>query len=370
MKLIVNTKALAKELEYVEKPLKLFTPDLLLKFILFEAIDNKLTLTTTNGLTLLTRTVLDLEETVKEPTAFVIPGSKLKDMVKLIDLELVTFSITDKTITMSAGKSKYRFNTTELAIPKIQAHADLVVEGETFTANASKFAESLKVASGFSAKDEQSQYTLKGVELVVDEVGLTARASDGHRAAEIHLEDAADGRSNSVFLMSEGISAVSDIVTKDTDQILTVVKAANRYRFECGSRRADVQRVNVEKFPAIEKVFASCEANEIFAKTDVKAFSLAVQRMQTAAAGSFNKIIVTIEDGKVLLHMAGFGDSINEASEEVEAVTNGTGKCSLNVGYIMDYVKQVSGIVDIRVGETGPALLKNGSLRCMILQMQ
>ncbi len=341
MEITVSKSELLKELTATQGVVERKTTIPILSNYLFEAADDRLTLTATD-LDLSLRTSCGTK--VKKEGSCTIPARKLYDYVKLLpDGDISIKLLENHWISIRCGRS----NTKMVGM----ARANFPTLPVFPTAGAVKIpAKVLRAMIGktiFAIANEESRYTLNGALMVLKPESITMVATDGHRLA--HVE-----RPGEKF---EGISGeMKTLVPKkamnelrilldatDSDHIEFAKDDATLF-FRIGQRLLTSRQLTGQ-FPNYEAVLPKDNNKSITVKSSE--FSAAIQRVAQFADERSGAIRMKLEKNELKISSSstetGESEDSLETNYDGDLVTMG-----FNSAYLLDFLK-ASGSEDVRL---------------------
>ncbi len=341
MEITVSKSELLKELTATQGVVERKTTIPILSNYLFEAADDRLTLTATD-LDLSLRTSCGTK--VKKEGSCTIPARKLYDYVKLLpDGDISIKLLENHWISIRCGRS----NTKMVGM----ARANFPTLPVFPTAGAVKIpAKVLRAMIGktiFAIANEESRYTLNGALMVLKPESITMVATDGHRLA--HVE-----RPGEKF---EGISGeMKTLVPKkamnelrilldatDSDHIEFAKDDATLF-FRIGQRLLTSRQLTGQ-FPNYEAVLPKDNNKSITVKSSE--FSAAIQRVAQFADERSGAIRMKLEKNELKISSSstetGESEDSLETNYDGDLVTMG-----FNSAYLLDFLK-ASGSDQVRL---------------------
>jgi len=341
MEITVSKSELLKELTATQGVVERKTTIPILSNYLFEAAEDRLTLTATD-LDLSLRTSCGTK--VKKEGSCTIPARKLYDYVKLLpDGDISIKLLENHWISIRCGRS----NTKMVGMARANFPTLPVFPTAGAVKIPSKVLRAMIGKTIFAIANEESRYTLNGALMVLKPESITMVATDGHRLA--HVE-----RPGEKF---EGISGeMKTLVPKkamnelrilldatDADHI-EFAKDDSTLFFRIGQRLLTSRQLTGQ-FPNYEAVLPKDNNKSITVKTDE--FSAAIQRVAQFADERSGAIRMKLEKNE--LKISSSSTETGESEDSLETTYDGDlVTMGFNSAYLLDFLK-ASGAEEVRL---------------------
>jgi DNA polymerase III sliding clamp (beta) subunit (PCNA family) len=361
-KITVNAKQLAEELSFVAEATNnhvQLNPNY--TFILFEAKDNVLRLTGTDGIGV-AQTTITLDKPAQEEMIVAAKAQKLAEIMKKVEVEEVTLSLSASKFTITAGKGRYSFNINPDAPHHITSFASLPVSGKTYDVDTAMFLTGLTAASSFTPSKEDTQYTLMSVGMTVTPNFFQMYSTDGKQAIELSFQDAV-------------VTERDDVLKIETD-FLPTIRAMKGKRLQVihgdsairlqSENRMFTFRKKVGNLPPIQvHIINPAALNENHIVVDVKSLRSAANRLQVAVSGKNKKIVFKVDATAMNMRTIDPLEDTQEFEEEIEIKGSVEGDFSINGGNLIDFLRYIDG--EVKIGFKTPpgkaAYFESGNIR-------
>jgi DNA polymerase-3 subunit beta len=339
MKITLERSALLKSLNHVQSVVERRNTIPILSNVLLDATSGKLSLTATD---LDIEIVESLAADVSRPGATTASAHMLYDIVrKLPDGAQVQIELMGETgrIQLSAGRSRFQLG----ALPREDFPA--MTAGNlphAFTIQASDF-KRLIDKTRFAISNEETRYYLNGIYLHAskskDATVLRAVATDGHRLARFDLAAPAGSETMpGVIVPRKTVQEVRKLID-DAPGEVEIAVSDTKIRFAFGDATVTSKLID-GTFPDYQRVIPTGNDKPLF--IDRASFQEAVDRVSTVASDRTRAVKMSIEDGKVTLHVV--NPEQGSASEELVADFTGDGfDIGFNARYLMDIAAALNG---------------------------
>lgn len=354
MKVTIERAKLLKTLVHVQSVVERRNTIPILSNVLLRADGDRLVMTTTD---LDIQIVDSAEATVKVGGTTTVQAQTLLDIVrKLQEGSLVELSIEDGRVRIAAGRSRFQ-------LPCLPADDFPVVpRGEmehSFTVSTSVLQEVIQ-RTRFAMSTEETRYYLNGMYLHVNDDGLQAAATDGHRLARTRVEtgDAAIKGMPGVIIPRKTIGELAKIMAEyDGDVEISVSR--NKIAFDVGDIQLTSKTID-GTFPDYERVIP--QGNAVIVTADAKTLSGAIERVSVIASEKTRSVRVKVEDGIATLSVT--SPENGTAVDEIPCVNKGFIDIGFNSRYLIEILDHVSAEnVEIHFGDSAAPVLLIDSKR-------
>lgn len=342
MKLLINKTELVKSLSQVIAVVE--------KRNLIEILSH-VKMSTVNGSLQLVATDLDIEATtltecvVKAEGAVTVSADMMLGIAKKMpagDIELI---LERGHLTVQSGNSVFKVGT-------LDADAFPVMASNEYDATFDIEADELRRLfdlTAFAMSTEETRYYLNGVYLHVDDVLLTAVATDGHRLAK--ATTTATYTMPSVIVPRKTVAELGKVID---DGIVTVDVSETKIRFTSGAT-VIVSKVIDGTFPDYTRVIP--DGNDNIMIVDSAVFAKCSDRVAQVSSDRMRGVKVNVSQGKVVLSVNG---DVNSAVDEIEVEYNGEDiERGFNSKYLTEVMTKVDGMASVSFGGAGsPAVIK------------
>jgi DNA polymerase-3 subunit beta len=341
MEITVSKSELLKELTATQGVVERKTTIPILSNYLFEAADERLTLTATD-LDLSLRTSCATK--VKKEGSCTIPARKLYDYVKLLpDGDISIKLLENHWISIRCGRS----NTKMVGM----ARANFPTLPVFPTAGTVKIpAKVLRAMIGktiFAIANEESRYTLNGALMVLKPESITMVATDGHRLAHVERPgEKFEGISGEMktLVPKKAMNELRILLDATDSDHIEFAKDDSTLFFRIGQRLLTSRQLTGQ-FPNYEAVLPKDNNKSITVKVDD--FSSAIQRVAQFADERSGAIRMKLEKNELKISSSstetGESEDSLETSYDGDLVTMG-----FNSAYLLDFLK-ASGADQVRL---------------------
>src|SRR5216684_3488083 len=372
MEITVSKFELLRELTATQGVVERKTTIPILSNYLFEASNDKLSLTATD-LDLSLRTSCNAK--VKKEGACTIPARKLHDYVKLLpDADITIKLLENHWVSIRCGRS----NTKMVGMARSNFPSLPVFPTAGVVSIPAQVLRGMIARTGFAIANEESRYTLNGALMVLKPESITMVATDGHRLA--HVE-----RSGEKF---EGVSGeMKTLVPKKAmDELRSLVDSAgsdvetiefakddSTLFFRIGPRLLTSRQLTGQ-FPNFEAVLPKDNSKSILLHGDD--LGAAIARVAQFADERSRAVRLKLEKGELKLSASsaetGESEDSIETDYNAEPLTIG-----FNAQYIIDFLKAAgSGDVKLELkdsqsaGQLRPAEGEDYKYRYIVMPMR
>src|SRR3569832_291448 len=340
MEITLNKSDLLKELTATQGVVERKTTIPILSNFLFEAADDKLTITATD-LDLSLRTSCDVK--VKKEGSCTIPARKLYDYVKLLGDGDVSIKLMENHwVNIRAGRSNTKMvgmarsnfpsvpNFPTTGVVKIPAQVLRMMIGKTI----------------FAISNEESRYTLNGALMVLKPESITFVATDGHRLA--HIERAGSkfdvSGETKTLVPKKAMSELNSLLNGSDVEYVEFAKDESTLFFRIGGRLLTSRQLTGQ-FPNYEAVLPKDNDKSITIRTDE--FASAIQRVAQFADERSQAIKIKLEKDELRISSSSTETGESEDSI-VTAYTGETVTIGFNSQYLIEFLK-AAGTDDVRL---------------------
>ena len=332
MEIIVSKSELLKELTATQGVVERKTTIPILSNYLFEAADDRLTLTATD-LDLSLRTSCGTK--VKKEGSCTIPARKLYDYVKLLpDGDISIKLLENHWISIRCGRS----NTKMVGM----ARANFPTLPVFPTAGAVKIpAKVLRAMIGktiFAIANEESRYTLNGALMVLKPESITMVATDGHRLAHVERPgEKFEGISGEMktLVPKKAMNELRILLDATDSDHVEFAKDDSTLFFRIGQRLLTSRQLTGQ-FPNYEAVLPKDNNKSITVKA--ADFSAAIQRVAQFADERSGAIRMKLEKNE--LKISSSSTETGESEDSLETTYDGDlVTMGFNSAYLLDFLK-------------------------------
>jgi DNA polymerase-3 subunit beta len=341
MEITVSKSELLKELTATQGVVERKTTIPILSNYLFEAADDRLTLTATD-LDLSLRTSCATK--VKKEGSCTIPARKLYDYVKLLpDGDISIKLLENHWISIRCGRS----NTKMVGM----ARANFPTLPVFPTAGAVKIpAKVLRAMIGktiFAIANEESRYTLNGALMVLKPESITMVATDGHRLAHVERPgEKFEGISGEMktLVPKKAMNELRILLDASDSDHVEFAKDDSTLFFRIGQRLLTSRQLTGQ-FPNYEAVLPKDNNKSITVKA--ADFSSAIQRVAQFADERSGAIRMKLEKNE--LKISSSSTETGESEDSLETAYDGDlVTMGFNSAYLLDFLK-ASGADQVRL---------------------
>lgn len=257
-----------------------------------------------------------------------VAANTLKDIVSKVDTGLISVSVSDNTMHIQAGKSKFKLATLPASdFPEIAS--------QEYDARITFKGYDLKNAierTIWAAGTEETRYYLNGIAMQTLGEDAVFVATDGHRLAKYTME--CSEPFPNVIIPSKACKQLASVLT-DMDVELAV--SETKVRLVCGSVVV-VSKAIDGTYPQWERVIPAASKNSVTASS--VDLARAVERVQVVMTERTKIMKLMVRDGELTLHSPA-RDGAGEATDTVEAERDGVDvDIGISTKYALDAMKQ------------------------------
>ncbi len=342
LEITVSRNELLRELTAAQSVVERKTTIPILSNFLFEAADDKLTITATD-LDQSLRTSCAAK--VKKPGACTIPARKLYDYIKLLPEGDISIKLMDNHwVQIRAGRS----NTKMVGM----ARANFPQVPEFPTSGAFKISvSSLKNMVSktiFAISNEESRYTLNGALLVLKAESITMVATDGHRLAHIEKSgETLEGVSGEkkTLIPRKALAELSGLLNNTDAETLDFADDDQTLYFRIGGGVLTSRKLTGQ-FPNYEAVLPRDNNKFVIVKSEDLMAS--IQRVAQFADERSGAIKIRLEQNELKL-----SSSSTDAGESEDTIDTPYNYDPLVVGfnsqYLVDFLKAIGNTGEVRL---------------------
>lgn len=340
MEITVSKFDLLKELTATQGVVERKTTIPILSNFLFEAANDKLTLTATD-LDLSLRTACAAK--VKKEGSCTIPARKLYDYVKLLPDGDITIKLLEnhwvnirsgRSNTKMVGMARSNFPSLPVfptsGVVKIPAQALRTMIGKTI----------------FAISNEESRYTLNGALLVLKPESLVMVSTDGHRLAHIERQGGKFEISGEMktLVPKKAMSELYSLLQSTDVEEIEFAKDESTLFFRIGGRLLTSRQLTGQ-FPNYEAVLPKDNDKSVTIRTDE--FMQAIQRVAQFADERSQAIKIRLEKDELRI-----SSSSTETGESEDSLVTAYGGELVTIGfnsqYLVEFLK-VAGTDDVKL---------------------
>jgi DNA polymerase-3 subunit beta len=339
MEISVSKFELLRELTATQGVVERKTTIPILSNFLFEAADNRLTITATD-LDLSLRTSCAAK--VKKEGACTIPARKLYDYVKLLpDGDISIKLLENHWVNIRSGRSNTKMVGMARAnfpgLPAFPSSGVVKVPAQTLR--------SMIGRTIFAISNEESRYTLNGGLMVLKPESITLVATDGHRLAHIEHNNSKPGVSGEmrVLVPKKAMAELSTLLNSTDAETVEFAKDESTLFFRIGGRLLTSRQLTGQ-FPNYEAVLPRDNNKAVSVRCDD--LSGAIQRVAQFADERSNAIRMKVDKNE--LKVSSSNTETGESEDSLETSYTGDGMViGFNSQYLLEFLKVV-GAGDVR----------------------
>ena len=340
MEISVSKFELLKELTATQGVVERKTTIPILSNFLFEAADNRLSITATD-LDLSLRTSCAAK--VKKDGACTIPARKLYDYVKLLpDGDISIKLLENHWVNIRSGRSNTKMVGMARAnfpgLPAFPASGALKVPAQTLR--------SMIGRTIFAISNEESRYTLNGGLMVLKAESITMVATDGHRLA--HIEKTGEQfdvtGENKTLIPKKAMSELYSLLQNSEVDFIDFAKDESTLFFRIGERLLTSRQLTGQ-FPNYEAVLPRENTKSVIVHGDE--LNTALQRVAQFADERSRAIRLKLDKNEIKISSSSTDAGESEDSIET-AYTADPMTIGFNSEYLIDFLK-ASSAGDVRL---------------------
>ena len=330
MEISVSKSELLRELTATQGVVERKTTIPILSNFLFEAADDKLSITATD-LDLSLRTSCSAK--VKKEGACTIPARKLYDYVKLLpDADISIRLLENHWVNIRAGRSNTKMvGMARSNFPSLPAFPNAGIVKIPVSVLQTMISKTI-----FAISNEESRYTLNGALMVLKAESITMVATDGHRLAHIETTENFGKIGEMKTLVPKKAMAELNSLLQNTDaDVIEFAKDESTLFFRIGQRLLTSRQLTGQ-FPNFEAVLPKDNNKSVTVRRDE--FSNAIQRVAQFADERSGAIRVRLEKNE--LKVSSSSTEAGESEDSIDtAFTGDPLTIGFNSAYLLDFLK-------------------------------
>ena len=340
MEISVSKFELIKELTATQGVVERKTTIPILSNFLFEAANDRLTITATD-LDLSLRTSCPVK--VKREGACTIPARRLYDYVKLLpDGDISIKLLENHWVNIRCGRSNTKMVGMARAnfpgLPMFPSAGVVKIPSQTLRSMIGK--------TIFAISNEESRYTLNGGLMVLKPESITMVATDGHRLA--HIEKQGEqfdvGGENKTLVPKKAMSELYLLLQNSDVDFIDFAKDESTLFFRIGSRLLTSRQLTGQ-FPNFEAVLPKDNSKIIALNADE--LNSAILRVAQFADERSRAVRMRLEKGEVKISAS--STEAGESEDSLEAPYTGDPlTIGFNAAYLVDFLK-AAGSSEVRL---------------------
>jgi DNA polymerase-3 subunit beta len=326
MEITLNKSDLLKELTATQGVVERKTTIPILSNFLFEAADDKLTITATD-LDLSLRTSCDVK--VKKEGSCTIPARKLYDYVKLLGDGDVSIKLMENHwVNIRAGRSNTKMvgmaRSNFPSVPNFPTTGVVKIPAQVLRTMISK--------TIFAISNEESRYTLNGALMVLKPESITFVATDGHRLAHIERAGSKFEVSGEVktLVPKKAMSELNSLLNGTDVEFVEFAKDESTLFFRIGGRLLTSRQLTGQ-FPNYEAVLPKENTKSITIRTGD--LQLAIQRVAQFADERSGAIRIRLEKNELKI-----SSSSTETGESEDSIETNYAADPMTIGFNSQYL--------------------------------
>jgi DNA polymerase-3 subunit beta len=342
LEISVSRAELLRELTAAQSVVERKTTIPILSNFLFEAVDDKLTITATDldqGL----RTSCTAK--VKKPGACTIPARKLYDYIKLLPEGDISIKLMDNHwVQIRAGRSNTKMVGMARAnyplVPEFPASGAVKISVSALKNMISK--------TIFAISNEESRYTLNGALLVLKAESMAMVATDGHRLAHIEkLGESLDGINGEkkTLIPRKALSELLSLLNSTESESMEFADDEQTLFFRVGNRVLTSRKLTGQ-FPNYEAVLP--RDNNKFVIVRSEDLMGCIQRVAQFADERSGAIKIRLEQNELKL-----SSSSTDSGESEDTIDTPYNYDPIVVGfnsqYLIDFLKAIGNTGEVRL---------------------
>ena len=342
LEITVSRAELLRELTAAQSVVERKTTIPILSNFLFEAADDKLTITATD-LDQSVRTSCAVK--VKKPGACTIPARKLYDYIKLLPEGDISIKLMDNHwVQIRAGRSNTKM------VGMARANFPMVAEFPATGSSKISVASLRNMISKtiFAISSEESRYTLNGALLVLKAESMAMVATDGHRLAHIEkLGELLEGITGEkkTLIPRKALSELLSLLNSTEAETLDFADDEQTLFFRVGGRVLTSRKLTGQ-FPNYEAVLP--RDNNKFVIVRSEDLMGCIQRVAQFADERSGAIKIRLEQNELKL-----SSSSTDSGESEDSIETPYNYDPLVVGfnsqYLIDFLKAIGGSGEVRL---------------------
>jgi len=342
LEITVSRAELLRELTAAQSVVERKTTIPILSNFLFEAVDDKLTITATD-LDQSVRTSCAAK--VKKPGACTIPARKLFDYIKLLPDGDISIKLMDNHwVQIRAGRSNTKM--VGMARANFPAVAEFPATGAFKIAVSSL--RNMIAKTIFAISNEESRYTLNGALLVLKAESMAMVATDGHRLAHIEkLGEAIEGVTGEkkTLIPRKALSELNSLLNNTEAEHLEFADDEQTLFFRIGGRVLTSRKLTGQ-FPNYEAVLPRDNNKFVIVRSEDLMGS--IQRVAQFADERSGAIKIRLEQNE--LKLSSSSTDTGESEDTIETPYNYDPLVvGFNSQYLIDFLKAIGTTGEVRL---------------------
>ncbi|MFZ0286315.1 MAG: DNA polymerase III subunit beta [Terriglobales bacterium] len=336
MEITVSKFELLRELTATQGVVERKTTIPILSNYLFEAADDKLSLTATD-LDLSLRTSCAVK--VKKEGSCTIPARKLHDYVKLLpDADITIKLLENHWVSIRCGRS----NTKMVGMAKSNFPTLPTFPTAGVVKIPAQVLRNMIAKTGFAIASEESRYTLNGALMVLKPESITMVATDGHRLS--HIERPAtkfEGVSGEMktLVPKKAMDELKSLLDSTDAEDIEFAKDESTLYFRIGNRLLTSRQLTGQ-FPNFEAVLPKDNSKSIAVHGDE--LGQAISRVAQFADERSRAVKMRLEKGE--LKLSASSTEMGESEDTIEIDYQGELLAiGFNAQYLLDFLKATGG---------------------------
>jgi DNA polymerase III subunit beta len=370
MEITVSKFELLRELTATQGVVERKTTIPILSNYLFEAANDKLSLTATD-LDLSLRTSCSAK--VKKEGSCTIPARKLHDYVKLLpDADITLKLLENHWVSIRCGRSNTKMvgmaRSNFPSLPAFPTAGVVNIPAQVFRNMIAK--------TGFAIASEESRYTLNGALMMLKPESITMVATDGHRLAHIERGgEKFEGVSGEMktLVPKKAMDELKSLLDSTDAESIEFAKDESTLYFRIGPRLLTSRQLTGQ-FPNYEAVLPKDNSKSV--TVSVADLNAAVSRVEQFADERSRAVRLRFEKDEVKISAS--STETGESEDSIEATYNGEPlTIGFNAKYLLDFLKAVgSGDVKLELkdpqsaGQLRPAESEDYKYRYIVMPMR
>src|ERR1700746_2153763 len=341
MEITISKFELLRELTATQGVVERKTTIPILSNYLFEAADDKLSLTATD-LDLSLRTSCNAK--VKKEGSCTIPARKLHDYVKLLPEADITIKLLENHwVSIRCGRSNTKMvgmaRSNFPSLPAFPTAGVVKIPAQVLRGMIAK--------TGFAIANEESRYTLNGALMVLKPESITMVATDGHRLSHIERSgENFDGISGEMktLIPKKAMDELKSLLDGTDTETIDFAKDESTLYFRIGTRLLTSRQLTGQ-FPNYEAVLPKDNSKSI--TVNGEDLSAAISRVAQFADERSRAVRIKLEKGE--LKLSASSTESGESEDSLETNYNGDAlTVGFNAQYITDFLR-AAGNGDVRL---------------------
>src|SRR5713226_4495482 len=341
MEITVSKAELLRELTATQGVVERKTTIPILSNYLFEAAEDRLSLTATD-LDLSLRTSCNAK--VKKEGSCTIPARKLHDYVKLLPDSDITIKLLDNHwVSIRCGRSNTKMvgmaRSNFPSLPVFPTAGVVKIPAQVLREMISK--------TGFAIANEESRYTLNGALMVLKPESITMVATDGHRLAHIERSgEKFDGVSGELktLIPKKAMDELKSLVDSTEAESIEFARDESTLYFRIGPRLLTSRQLTGQ-FPNFEAVLPKDNSKSVAINADE--LNSAILRVAQFADERSRAVRMRLEKGE--LKLSASSTESGESEDSIEAPYDGeVMTIGFNAAYLVDFLK-AAGSSEVRL---------------------